>query len=203
MLHSIKISQGKATYCSRYVKTDKYLEENEAGFLVYPNIFSGFNSLTASVSHRAVSLVRAIIGHSDSDPIKGIRVANTSLALFGGKLFALCESDLPYPIKVVSNGDIITIGRHDFYGNISSNMTAHPKIDPETKEAFAFCYGPISPFLTYFRINPNGTKSCDVPIFSMTRPSFVHDFAISKNYAIFPDIQIEMNLFALITGARR
>ncbi|KAL3329739.1 hypothetical protein AABB24_033882, partial [Solanum stoloniferum] len=43
-------------------------------------------------------------------------------------------------------------------------------------------------------------KSHDLPIFSMTSPSFVHDFAITKNYAIFPDIQIEMNLLGLITG---
>ncbi|CAN4076103.1 unnamed protein product [Withania somnifera] len=198
MLHSTRISQGKAIYCSRYVKTYKYLVEKEAGFSMIPNLFSDFNNLIALVSRGAVSITRMIAGQFDHS--NGIGPANTSLALFGGKLFALCESDLPYAIKLASNGDIITMGRHNFDGNLSTSMTAHPKIDPNTGEAFAFSYGPIPPFLTYFRIQPNGTKSQDVPIFSMTRPSFVHDFAITKNYVIFPDIQVETNPLGLITG---
>ncbi|KAH0649190.1 hypothetical protein KY285_034438 [Solanum tuberosum] len=199
MLHSTKISQGKAIFCSRYVKTYKYLVEKKAGYSVIPNVFSYFNSLIALVIRGAMSITRIIIGQFD--PSNGFGPANTSLALFGGKLFALYESDIPYAIKLAPNGDIITIGSHNFDGNLSINMTSHPKIDPNTNEAFAFRYDPIlSPYLTYFRIHPNGVKSHDLPIFSMTRPSFVHDFAITKNYAIFPDIQIEMNLLGLFTG---
>ncbi|OMP05170.1 Carotenoid oxygenase [Corchorus capsularis] len=37
MLHSLKLSNGKATYCSRYVKTYKYLLEREAGFPIVPS----------------------------------------------------------------------------------------------------------------------------------------------------------------------
>ncbi|KAM3266591.1 putative carotenoid cleavage dioxygenase 4, chloroplastic [Capsicum annuum] len=198
MLHSTKISQGKAIFCSRYVKTYKYLVEKEAGFSIIPNLFSDFNSFIALVCRGAVSVTRRKIGQFD--PSNGIGLANTSLALFGGNLFALCESDLPYAIKLAPNGDIITIGRHNFEGNLPINMTAHPKIDPDTGEAFAFRYCPIPPFLTYFRIHPNGTKSRDIPIFSMTRPSFIHDFAITKNYIIFPDTQLETNPFGLITS---
>ncbi|MQL41485.1 hypothetical protein EI012_26620, partial [Escherichia coli] len=44
------------------------------------------------------------------------------------------------------------------------------------------------------------TKHPDVPIFSMTRPSFLHDFAITKNYAIFADIQIGMKPLDMIAG---
>lgn len=199
MLHSTKISQGKAIFCSRYVKTYKYLVEKKAGYSVIPNVFSDFNNLIALVIRGAMSITRIIIGQFD--PSNGFGPANTSLALFGGKLFALYESDIPYAIKLAPNGDIITIGSHNFDENLSINMTAHPKIDPNTNEVFAFRYDPILfPYLTYVRIHPNGVKSHDLPIFSMTRPSFVHDFAITKNYAIFPDIQIEMNLLGLITG---
>ncbi|KAJ6413676.1 hypothetical protein OIU84_006475 [Salix udensis] len=79
-------------------------------------------------------------------------------------------------------------------------MTAHPKIDLETGEAFAFRSGPVPPFLTYFRFDGNGNKQPDVPIFSMTRPSFLHDFGISSKYAIFADIQIGMNPMQMIFG---
>ncbi|NP_001313051.1 probable carotenoid cleavage dioxygenase 4, chloroplastic [Nicotiana tabacum] len=198
MLHSIKISQSKATLCSRYVKTYKYTIEREAGSPVFPNVFSGFNGLTASAARGAITAARAIAGQFN--PTNGIGLANTSLALFGGKLFALGESDLPYAVKLAPDGDIITLGRYDFDGKLFMSMTAHPKIDPDTNEAFAFRYGPMPPFLTYFRIEPNGTKTPDVPIFSMTRPSFLHDFAITNKFAIFSDIQIGMNPLEFITG---
>ncbi|KAK4389114.1 putative carotenoid cleavage dioxygenase 4, chloroplastic [Sesamum angolense] len=186
MLHAIRISRGKATLCSRYVKTYKYKVESEKGFPVIPNVFSGFNGLSASAAQ--------------FNPINGIGLANTSLALIGGRLYALGESDLPYSVKVDPNGEIHTLGRHDFDGQLMMSMTAHPKTDAQTGETFAFRYGPVPPFLTLFRINANGEKQPDVPIFSMTSPSFLHDFAITKKYAIFNEIQIGMNPLELMAG---
>ncbi|CAI9759529.1 unnamed protein product [Fraxinus pennsylvanica] len=199
MLHSIRISQGKATFCSRYVETYKYMVERRIGSPVFPNLFSAFNCLAASLVRCAVTAARVLTGQFN--PINGIGLANTSLALFGGNLFALGESDLPYAVKVTSEGDIITLGRHDSFGKPFSTMTAHPKIDSDTGEAFAFRYSStMPPFLTFFRISANGIKQKDVPIFSMKKASFIHDFALTKNYAIFPETQIGMNLSEIIKG---
>ncbi|XP_076957272.1 putative carotenoid cleavage dioxygenase 4, chloroplastic [Bidens hawaiensis] len=198
MLHAIRISNGRATLCSRYVKTYKYSIEKEAGFPIIPNVFSGFNGVTASAARMAVTVGRFLAGQFD--PTKGIGLANTSLAYFGNRLFALGESDLPYAVKLAPDGDIVTLGREDFDGKLFMSMTAHPKVDPVTKEAFGFRYGPVPPFLTFFRFNENGEKQADVPIFSMTSPSFLHDFAISKNYAIFPEIQIGMSPMEMLRG---
>ncbi|KAJ0948024.1 putative oxidoreductase [Helianthus annuus] len=142
MVHSIRISQGCATFCSRYIKTN--------------------------------------------------------LAFFGGSLFALCESDLPYALKVEDNGDVITLHQHDFKGKLFMNMTAHPKIDPKTKEAFAFRYWATYPYITYFRFDANGDKQTDVPIFSMKEPSLTHDLAITQKYAIICDIQLGAHPMNLI-----
>ncbi|KAM7252085.1 hypothetical protein ACFE04_023968 [Oxalis oulophora] len=198
MLHSIRISNGRAVLCSRYVKTYKYTIERQAGSPILPNVFSGFNGLTASAARGAVFAARFLAGQFN--PVNGIGVANTSLAFFGGKLYALGESDLPYVVRLTPNGDIETVGRHDFDGKLFMSMTAHPKIDPHTGEAFAFRYGPIPPYLTYFRFDANGNKQPDVPIFSMVTPSFLHDFAITKKHAIFADIQIGMNPMEMLTG---
>nr|GEV80804.1 carotenoid cleavage dioxygenase [Tanacetum cinerariifolium] len=124
MLHAVRISNGKATFCSRYVKTYKYQTEKDAGSPIYPNVFSGFNGMTSSIARLAVSTGRILTGQFD--PAKG------------------------------------------------------------------------PSFLTFFWFNENGKKQDDVPIFSMISPSFLHDFAITKNYAIFPDIQIEMSLMGMI-----
>ncbi|KAL6348313.1 hypothetical protein AAG906_005612 [Vitis piasezkii] len=198
MLHSIRISQGRAILCSRYVKTYKYTIERRAGSPILPNVFSGFNGLTASAARGALSAARILTGQFN--PVNGIGLANTSLALFGGRLYALGESDLPYSLRLKPDGDIETLGRHDFDGKLVMSMTAHPKVDPETGEAFAFRYGPVPPFLTYFRFDAQGRKQPDVPIFSLTSPSFLHDFGITKKYAIFADIQIGMNPVEMVTG---
>ncbi|KAH6824457.1 nine-cis-epoxycarotenoid dioxygenase 4 [Perilla frutescens var. hirtella] len=198
MLHAVKISKGEATLCSRYVKTYKYEVERERGFPVIPSLFSGFNGLAASAARGLVSVARLLAGQFDL--ANGVGSANTSVALIGGKLYALGESDLPYLIKIDKNGEIYTLGRHDFDGKLAVNMTAHPKIDPKTGETFAFRNGPLPPFLTFFRINADGEKQPDVPIFSMKSPSLVHDFAITENYAIFSEILIEVNPSAIMAG---
>ncbi|KAK6158556.1 hypothetical protein DH2020_005870 [Rehmannia glutinosa] len=192
------MSRGKATFCSRFVRTHKYIMERDLEYSIFPNLFALFNNkLTASV----VLTVIRIITCQLNPFIKGIGTANTSLSLFGGRLFALVEYNLPYSIKLTSDGDIITIGRHDFNSSeFFMNMTAHPKIDPETGEAFAFKYFVIPPFLSFFRIDPNGRKTKEVPIFSMKGASFVHDFAVTKNFAVFPDVQIVINPLQIMRG---
>ncbi|KAI3511490.1 hypothetical protein L1887_18644 [Cichorium endivia] len=200
MLHCIRISQGQASFCSRYVKTNKYVFESQARSHIVPNIIGGMEGLGPFVA-RAV-LFRARVLSGDYDLSKGFGVANTSVAFFGGSLYALCESDQPYAIKVKEDGDITTLGRHDFNGKLSMNMTAHPKIDPETKEAFAFRYWATRPYLTYFRIDASGNKQPDVPIFSMKHPSLTHDLAITQKYAIICDIQLGADPMNLIRGRR-
>ncbi|XP_062096908.1 probable carotenoid cleavage dioxygenase 4, chloroplastic [Humulus lupulus] len=200
MLHCLRISQSgqSATLSSRYVNTYKYDIERRAGHPLIPNVFSGFNGLTAAATRGALSAARIFTGQFN--PANGIGLANTSLAFFADRLYALGESDLPYEVRVTTEGDIQTVGRRDFDGKLNMSMTAHPKIDPDTGETFAFRYGPIPPFLTYFRFDQRGEKQPDVPIFSMTSPSFLHDFAITKKYAIFTEIQLGMNPMDMIVG---
>ncbi|KAL0799357.1 hypothetical protein Bca101_054532 [Brassica carinata] len=192
MLHAIRIRNGKATLCSRYVKTYKYNVEKQTGAPVIPNVFSGFNGVPASIARGALTALRVLAGQYN--PVNGIGLANTSLAFFCDRLFALGESDLPYSVRLTDTGDIETIGRFDFGGKLAMSMTAHPKTDPQTGETFAFRYGPVPPFLTFFRFDSTGKKQRDVPVYSLTSPSFVHDFAITKRHAIFAEIQIVMRM---------
>ncbi|KAL2235134.1 probable carotenoid cleavage dioxygenase 4, chloroplastic [Sesamum indicum] len=198
MLHCIRISKGKPTFCSRYVKTYKYNMEREFGSPVVINYFSAFTSLPASVARCAVYFSRVVSGQYDIR--RGTGNANTSLAHFGGKLFALCESDLPYAIKITSDGDIITLGRDEPFSLPLMSMTAHPKVDKETGDVFAFRQSVFRPYLTYFRINADGIKQREVPILSMPEASLTHDFVITKNYAIFPNTQMEINPKGILKG---
>ncbi|KAL6544193.1 ccd4,nced4 [Orobanche gracilis] len=198
MLQCVRISNGGATFCSRFVKTYKYTVEREIGSPIFINYFSAFTSFPAALSRGAVVLGRVMSGQYNL--YRGNGTANTSVACFGGKLFALGESDLPYRIKLSTDGDIITLGRHEDYGEPLHQMTAHPKIDKETGEAFVFRHNLQRPFLTYFRVDPDGIKQPEVNIFSKNRSSLVHDFAITRNYAVFPDSQILIRPTEIIKG---
>ncbi|XVF05053.1 hypothetical protein REPUB_Repub05bG0137900 [Reevesia pubescens] len=187
MLHSLRLSNGNATYCSRYVKTYKYMLEQDAGFPIIPNFFSGFYGLV-DVFRFLKDIGKVLTGHIDL--MKGFGVANTSIAFFSNKLLALSDSDLPYLINITQSGDIETLGRWEFSKKLLANMTAHPKVDIDTKETFAFTTSLAFPHLSFFRFDSNGVKQKEVPISSVRKPTFLHDFAITKRFAIFCQTQL-------------
>ncbi|KAL1552675.1 ccd4,nced4 [Salvia divinorum] len=199
MLHSLKISRGGgAVFCSRFIKTFKYTTEQGFGYPIFPNIVAYFcSNLTPSM---VLTAARVLLGQFNPFA-DGLGTANTSLALIGGGLHALMETDLPYQVKITPEGEIATVGRHDFQSsNRFLTMTAHPKTDLDTGEAFAFRYFVIPPFLTYFRIDPDGKKQRDVPIFSLKSPSYIHDFAVTNSHAVFPDPQIAIEPLQILRG---
>ncbi|XP_057965342.1 probable carotenoid cleavage dioxygenase 4, chloroplastic [Malania oleifera] len=198
MLHSVRISCGRATFCSRYVKTYKYTIERDVGHPVFPTIFSGFHGVAAATARTVLAVARILAGQFN--PRNGIGSANTNVAFLGNRLYALCESDLPYAVRLTPDGDIETLGQHSFGGKLVASMAAHPKTDPDTGETFAFRYSLFSPFLTFFHFDPLGNKRPDVPIFSMHDQSFFHDFAITKNYVVFVNIHLGLRLGKLIRG---
>ncbi|KAG6761813.1 hypothetical protein POTOM_035050 [Populus tomentosa] len=198
MLHSLKLSGGQATHCSRYVKTYKYKPEKEAGFPIFPNTLSGFYSLPDVLAF-VMAVGRVLCGQINL--MRGFGLANTSLAFFSNKLLALCESDLPYVIGMTQEGDIETQGRWDFDRKLFASMTAHPKVDKDTKETFAFQCNPLFfPYVSYFYFNEDGVKQREVSLLSINQPTPIHDFAITKRFAIFPETQLVVEPANLVLG---
>ncbi|OMO67505.1 Carotenoid oxygenase [Corchorus olitorius] len=148
---------------------------------------------------RNASAPKILTGHFNL--MNGFGVANTGLAFFASKLFALCDSDLPYEINLTKVGDIETLGRWEFEKKFMSNMNAHPKVDLDTKETFAFSWSLTFPYLTLLRFDENGVKQNEVPISSIKQPCFIHDFAITKRFAVFHETQLVYSLGKVVTGS--
>jgi carotenoid cleavage dioxygenase-like enzyme len=121
------------------------------------------------------------------DLSNGFGTANTALTYHNGKLLALSESDKPYLVQMHDDGDLETIGRYDYDQKLNHAFTAHPKIDPDTGEMFTFGYqADAHPYVTYRVISKDGVIGDPVSI-TPSGPIMMHDFAITKNYAIFMD----------------
>jgi carotenoid cleavage dioxygenase len=108
--------------------------------------------------------------------------ANTSLVWHANRLLALHEQGEPVQIGLP---DLETLGVCTFGRRLRHPLTPHPKIDPVTREMFAFGYSPIAkPHLQYTVIGADGalahTTAVELPIGVL-----MHDFAITERFALF------------------
>lgn len=198
MLHGVRMYGGKADYCSRYVQTSRFVQEELAGRPLFLKFFGGFYGFIG-FARAGLVLVRAVLGVLNMS--EGWGLSNTSVCYFNGRVLSLSEDDMPYVIRVTNEGDFITLGRLKFSHAVPSrNMCAHPKFDSATGEMFAFSFRPSLKYpFSFYKVSPNGVKSREVTIPIKEIP-FIHDFAITQNYAIFPDSQFVIRPWKFLRG---
>lgn len=122
--------------------------------------------------------------------------ANTHIVPHNGQILALNEGAWPYVI----DQDLETIGVENYDKKLTTAMTAHPKICPETGELLAFSYANFqAPFLQYIRVSKDGKleqlEGIDIP-----QKVMMHDFAITRNYTIFLDLPVVFDFALAMKG---
>jgi carotenoid cleavage dioxygenase-like enzyme len=122
--------------------------------------------------------------------------SNVSVFHHGGTLLSSGEVGFPYAL---STDDLSTIGPHDYGGRLTTSMTAHPKIDPETGKMHFFGYGFVPPYLTYHVAGPDGVLEHSAEI-EVAGPTMIHDFAITDRDAIFWELPVVFDLDAAIAA---
>ena len=121
--------------------------------------------------------------------------ANTHVLGHGGRLLALEEGSFPYEL----DRELETIGPCTFGGKLDTAFTAHPHICAETGEMLGFGYGQLPPYLVYYRVSPDGTVA-QREVIDVPGPTMMHDFMISRKYAIFMDLPVVFDLQAALAG---
>jgi carotenoid cleavage dioxygenase-like enzyme len=167
MISAIRIAGGKASFAIRYVQTQRHGAEVAAGRALFGKYRNPFTDRI-----EAAGLDRT--------------VANTTPVWHAGRLLMTKEDGHPYRVDPRT---LETLGSYDFGGKLKSRtMTAHVRIDPETGELFFYGYeadGLASTKVAYCLVDRRGVlvreQWFDVPYCSM-----MHDFTITKNYALFP-----------------
>jgi carotenoid cleavage dioxygenase len=171
MLHGVELKDGKASwYRNRWVRTPMF---------EHP----GVDRLTLALDKEKFTFDFAV------------SAANTHVIGHGGKILALEEGSFPYELTK----ELDTVGPYNFGGKLSGPYTAHPKFCPDTGEMLGFGYAPIPPYLTYFRIDAQGNMVQSTEI-TVTGPTMMHDFAATRNHAIFMDLPAVFDMELAMQG---
>ena len=181
MISMFRFRNGRVDFKQRWCHTDKWELEEKAG----KALFGAYrNPLT------------------DDPAVKGQYrgTANTNAYFHGGYLFGLKEDS---PAVAMDANTLETFGYHDFDGQVTSpTFTAHPKIDPHTGAMCCFGYaakGLLTKDIVYYEITADGRKTKEV-WFEIPYYAMMHDFGLTKDYAIFHVVPITSSWERLEAG---
>ncbi|HEY2775845.1 MAG TPA: carotenoid oxygenase family protein [Candidatus Binatia bacterium] len=138
---------------------------------------------------------RARVVQADGSRDLAAGPANTNIVRHAGRILALAETTRPWEISP----GLETVGNFDFGGRLTTGMTAHPKICPQTGEMHFFDYNWFSPFLTYHCTDASGALVRSVPI-DVPGPTMMHDFAITSGHVLFMDLPVVFDFERAMRG---
>ena len=122
--------------------------------------------------------------------------ANTSVVRHGGRTLALYEMSKPFEINPF---DLSTVGLHDYDGDLSGAMMAHPKIDPETGEMWFLSVSPMPAGIQYYAIDEMGFVTQKGSI-SVPNSTMMHDFQLTRNFVIVMDLPMVFSMGNIFGG---
>ncbi|MEM7795254.1 MAG: carotenoid oxygenase family protein [Cyanobacteria bacterium P01_C01_bin.118] len=189
MIASISISQGKAYFRNRFVRTEGYVKEQTAGKPLYRGVFG---------SQKPGGLF------ANAFDLRLKNIANTNVIYWGGKLLALWEAAEPHRL---APDTLETLGLEYLDGLLKPGdaFSAHPRVDPDCDGSprlvnFGVKTG-LSSTISLYEFDPQGrlvhTHRHNIPGFA-----FLHDFAITPNYCIFFQNPVSFNPVPYLIGTK-
>jgi all-trans-8'-apo-beta-carotenal 15,15'-oxygenase len=183
MLQLFRFSDNGVRYINKFVRTEKYLEEEAAGRFIHPTL--------STVSPEGFF---ANLGGAGKVKTQ----AGVNVFLQYGKLYAFDESCVAYAVDPQTLGTLepTTFG----LSKDEAFFSAHPKIDPRTGEwlHFGLQYGPrIHLHINVFDSKGKRQKKKKI---RLPRPIYLHDWFVSENYFILNLHPMEISVFPLLLG---
>ncbi|KAM0718116.1 hypothetical protein Q7P37_006448 [Cladosporium fusiforme] len=230
-------------FVNQFILTDLYLSAISSDRLkvpILPSIATLVNPL-ARVVYVTLRILRTILlvilSHlpGSKQKIKKISVANTSVIYHDGRALALCESGPPMRVQLPEletvgwyNGssaegepkDTTSTEKERVLGENGGLIqfmrewtTAHPKIDPETKEMLMFHASFAPPYVQY-SILPSQTASttiassgqqCHEKLLNAAVPGInggrmMHDFGVSASHTVIMDLPLSLDPMNQLKG---
>ncbi len=193
MITAIHFEGGEASLSNRFVRTKGWQKEEEAGKFIYRGVFG--------TQRKGGPLANAF-------DLRFKNIANTNVVKLGKQLLALWEAAGPHSLDPVT---LKTHGLTTLDGVLKPDepFSAHPRFDPghhgsERMVTFGVKTGPKS-IVRLMEFASQGDKAGQ--IISDRKDSFdgfafLHDFAITPNWAVFLQNAISFNPLPFILGQR-
>lgn len=181
-VNAITFENGHADYKLRYIMSERLKNDRTARRSLHGNYRNPF---------------------TDDPSVKGKDrgVYNTTPIFHASKLLALKEDNVAMELDPRT---LETKGRFTFGGKLKSQtMTAHTRLDPDTGELFFFGYeaaGLATTDVAYCIADKNGNLIHE-EWFKAPYVSMMHDFAVTKEHAVFPVFSTTTDMEKLKAGA--
>ena len=181
MICAITFDQNRAHFQNKYVRTEGYIKEQEAGKILY----RGFGT------QKPGGWLANIFDTNFKN------VANTNVIYWGDKLWAMWEGGQPHQLDPKT---LATIGRDDLNGLLEADrpFSAHPKVIDNTFINFGV-KGVTSQSLTIFELDKQGNKLKEHS-HPLTGFAFLHDMLVTDNYCIFIQHPFQVNGLPFLLG---
>jgi all-trans-8'-apo-beta-carotenal 15,15'-oxygenase len=192
MISAIAFDKGRAYFRNRFVRTEGFIREQQAGKILYRGVFG-------------TQKPGGWLANAFDVQLKNI--ANTNIIYWGGKLLALWEAAEPHRLDPKT---LATLGKDCLDGVLEEGnaFAAHPRIDPSCEQ------NGDAPVLVNFAIKPG--LSTTIAIYELDQSgkllrrqlrsvpgfAFIHDFAITPNYCIFFQNPVSFNPIPFVLGYR-
>lgn len=192
MICQFSFQEGKVHFQNRFVHTQGFIEEQQAGTILYRNVFG---------TQKPGGWLKNAFNFKQKN------IANTNVIYWGNKLLALWEGGLPHRLDPKS---LETLGTDQLNGVLGEKeaFSAHPWIEPQS------AINNNQPCLINFYIEPGlsttiHTYEFDVNFNLLRKQShsvpgfaFIHDFAITPHYYIFFQNPVKFNPIPFALGLR-
>jgi len=182
MIHAIYLSNGEAHYRNRYVETKGLLKERKTGKALYGGILN-----LIPMEPEWADAEDTPLAIKDNPTIHIIRHANQYLALSeGGPAYQM-------------TAQLKTVGEWNPSNTIPPPLCAHTRLDPVSGDLWFVNYALTPPYLTLYCVNNKGEiiKQFDI---EKNHCSMVHDFVLTKHYAIIFDCPVVLDINQLNSG---
>lgn len=228
-------------FANQYVLTDIYLSTITTNGLktpITPSIAtlvdpkSTFVDINKSIM-RTVLLVALSHLPGSKQKIKKISVGNTNILYHDGRALATCESGPPMRVELPGLETVgwfnglhaegepesekargMPLGKTGLLSWMKEWTTAHPKVDPVTKELLMYHAIPMKPFVEYSIIPNEETQDLktlngnsidrrrmvNAGIPGVSGPKLMHDFGVSRTHTVILDLPLTLDPMNTMRG---
>ena len=216
-------------FVNQYILTDVYLSSKTSPSLRTPilpsiaTLVNPINSLFTVLVRIIRTLLLVFLSHlpGSQHAVKKISVANTAVLYHDGRALATCESGPPMRIALPGLESVgwfngyQTEGQHELdsgpgfggtgpFSFLREFATAHPRVDPHTKELLLYHSTFVPPYVQYSIVASNhnicGIKTLEQRTTVLNRPipgiasaKMMHDFGVTRSHTIIMDLPLSLD----------